>query len=97
MNLQGLKKTLSGDSLRDLRRAAKKHRVHPDTLLWMLCDVDNDGRLRSRAHADAPQHVIEDGVINPRYSEMLHFMGWEWSAKGREILAKTGQHVEQEA
>lgn len=88
---------LSGDTLKALKSASRKHNVHPDTLMWMLCDVDGDGRLRSRAHSDAPNHVIEDGVILPRYSEPLHFMGWEWSEKAKGILRILKQHVEEVA
>lgn len=81
------KRLLTGDTLRDLRKAAKKMNVSEDSLIWLMSDVFESGHVRSRAYADCPKHVILDGLVDEGESGLLQYRPWRMTAKAHEIMA----------
>ena len=79
---------LDGDTLRLLKKAAKKNNVSPESLIWLLTDVFNSGKIKSHAFHDCPECVKNDGLIQARRSELLNYTPWELTEKGKKILSK---------
>lgn len=80
-NIKKMKRSLSGDTLRLVKKAAKKENVCLDTFVWLL--LDN----KSRAYSDAPECAKLDGVIEPKIQDFFHYTPWQLTEKGQNILA----------
>ena len=82
------KRLLDGETIRLLKKAAKKENVSTDSMLWLLVDVFSSGKIKSRAFHDAPACVKNDGLIQEKDSSHLNFLAWELTEKATKILAK---------
>jgi hypothetical protein len=82
------KRLLEGETLKLLKKAAKKENVCPNSMLWLLTDVFSNGKIKSRAFYDAPAYVKDDGLIEERDSSHLNFLAWQLTEKGKKILSK---------
>lgn len=78
---------MSRTTRQDLKKAAKIHYVTEPSLVWLICDVFSDGHIKSRAYKDAPDFVIDDGLIQEQERGELFYTSWEYTEKAREILA----------
>lgn len=87
-DIQHTKRLLTGETLRDLRKAAKRMNVTEDSLIWLMSDVFESGHVRSRAYADCPKHVILDGLVDEGESGLLEYRPWRLTAKAREIMER---------
>jgi hypothetical protein len=82
------KRLLDGETIKLLKKAAKKENVSADSMLWLLVDVFSSGKIKSRAFHDAPACVKNDGLIQEKDSGHLNFLAWELTEKAAKILAK---------
>jgi len=83
------KRELSGDTLKELRRVAKKLNVSVDSLVWLLTPVFSSGHVRSAAYNDCPPCVVEDGLVIERFGSSLAYVPWMMTDKAKEIVEKT--------
>ena len=72
----------------DLKKVARMFGVTTESMVWMLADVFSDGTMRSHAYSDVPAHVIDDGLAVERFGSTCNYTPWEFTFKGKEILAK---------
>lgn len=86
--IENEKRLLDGETLKLLKKAAKKENICANSMLWLLVDVFSSGKIKSRAFHDAPAYVKNDGVIQERESGHLNFLAWELTEKGKKIIAK---------
>ncbi len=92
-DIQQTKRQMTGDTLRSLRKAAKKMNVSEDSLIWLMSDVFVSGHVRSRAYADCPKHVILDGLVDEGESGLLAYRPWRLTAKARDIMGRATHNV----
>ena len=82
-------KYLSGDAIKDLKKAAKKYNVSQRTLIWILTDVYPNGHMRSNSFLDIPHYVIDEGIVVEKEGTSLRYIPWIFTGKGEEIINKT--------
>lgn len=84
--IAAMKRELSADTLKDLKKASKKYNVQPDSLIWCLTTVYSSGHARSNAHSDVPLHVINDGLVEERLGTILNYTPWSFTQKWMDII-----------
>ncbi len=84
--IEAAKRELSGDTLRDLKKSAKRLNVTVDSLVWLLTPVYTSGHYRSNAYADCPRCVIDDGLAVERLGSTLAYTPWMMTDKAKAIV-----------
>ena len=85
--ISGCKKQMSAESNSDAKKAARKHNVSVESLIWLIMDVYDSGHVRSAAYKDCPACVIEYGLVVQSLGLGLNYTPWMLTDKALGIMA----------
>lgn len=85
-DIQSTIRVLDRDTKTLLRKVSRESLVSQESMIWLLTPVFENGHIRSNAYCDIPDCVIQDGLAQERKGDVLKYIPFSFTDKGKEIL-----------